>query len=173
MKTSILSLAAAAGSAVAGTVQYAGINIAGLDFGTSTDGSCTLSSALAPGEKGIEQMKHFTNDDGLNVFRLPVSWQYLVNNNLGGTLDADNFATYDKLVQACLKTTAKMCIIDVHNYGRWNGQIVGQGGPTNAQFASLWSQIATKYVKNPKVAFGIMNEPVRRLSCLTHSKHLS
>lgn len=53
-----------------------------------------------------------------------------------------------------------MCIIDIHNYARWNGDIIGQGGPTNAQFASLWSQIATKYASNSKVAFGIMNEPV-------------
>ena len=64
-------------------------------------------------------MQHFANDDGLNAFRLPVSWQYLLNNNLGGTLDATNFAAYDKLVQGCLKTTAKMCIIDLHNYARW------------------------------------------------------
>lgn len=166
MRTSpFFGLVAAAGSALA-KVQYAGINIAGLDFGTSTDGSCTVSSAVDPGSDGIAQMQHFTNDDGLNVFRLPVSWQYLVNGNLGGTLDTTNFATYDKLVQGCLKTSAKMCIIDVHNYARWNGGIVGQGGPTNVQFASLWSQIASKYRGNPKVAFGVMNEPV---SPLTHS----
>ena len=42
---------------------------------------------------------------------------------------------------------------------RWNGGIIGQGGPTNAQFASLWSQIATKYKDQSKVAFGLMNEP--------------
>lgn len=23
------------------------------------------------------------------------------------------------------------CVIDVHNYARWNGQVIGQGGPTN------------------------------------------
>ncbi|KAK4503173.1 hypothetical protein PRZ48_006601 [Zasmidium cellare] len=158
MKTSILALAAAAGSAAA-KVQYAGINIAGLDFGTDTSGDCTVSSAVDPSTDGIAQMQHFTNDDGLNVFRLPVSWQYLVNGNLGGTLDSTNFATYDKLVQGCLKTTATMCIIDLHNYARWNGQIIGQGGPTDTQFASLWSQIATKYKNSPKVAFGVMNEP--------------
>ncbi|KAK4623714.1 Endoglucanase EG-II [Fulvia fulva] len=159
MKTTLLTLAAAAGSAMAGTVSLAGVNIAGLEFGTSTDGSCTTTSATDPGDDGIAQMQHFANDDGLNTFRLPVSWQYLLNNNLGGTLDATNFAAYDKLVQGCLKTTAKMCIIDLHNYARWNGQIVGQGGPSNTEFASVWSQIATKYKHNPKVAFGLMNEP--------------
>jgi len=105
-------------------------------------------------------MKHFVTDDGLNAFRLPVGWQYLVNNKLGGTLDAGNLAKYDNLVQGCLSSGAAMCIIDIHNYARWNGQIIGQGGPTNTQFASLWSQLATKYASNSKVAFGIMNEPV-------------
>ena len=136
------------------------MNIAGFDFGCGTDGTCTTSSADPPGAAGIAQMKHFVTDDGLNAFRLPVGWQYLVNNKLGGTLDAGNLAKYDNLVQGCLSSGAAMCIIDIHNYARWNGQIIGQGGPTNTQFASLWSQLATKYASNSKVAFGIMNEPV-------------
>jgi hypothetical protein len=103
-------------------------------------------------------MKHFVSVDHHNIFRLPVGWQYLLNNQLGGTLDATKFANYDQLVQGCLSTGAS-CIIDIHNYARWNGQIIGQGGPTNAQFASLWSQLATKYKGNSKILFGLMNEP--------------
>ncbi|KAK3670877.1 Endoglucanase EG-II [Recurvomyces mirabilis] len=144
-----------------GKVKYAGINIAGFDFGCDTTGTCQLGTngAYPPGAKGQAQMNHFVKDDGLNVFRLPVGWQYLVNGVLGGTLNAANFATYDTLVQNCLSSGAALCEIDVHNYARWNGGIIGQGGPTNAQFASLWSQIAAKYANNPKIAFGVMNEP--------------
>lgn len=47
----------------------------------------------------------------------------------------------------------------LHSYGRWNGAIVGSGGPTTAQFAALWSALATKYKSQSKVIFGIMNEP--------------
>jgi endoglucanase len=104
-------------------------------------------------------MNHFVKDDGLNTFRLPVGWQYLVDNTLGGTLNAANWANYDALVQGCLSSGAGLCIIDVHNYARWNGAVVGQGGPTNAQFTNLWTQIATKYASNTKIAFGLMNEP--------------
>jgi endoglucanase len=50
-------------------------------------------------------------------------------------------------------------IIDLHNYARWNGAIIGQGGPTNAQYASIWSQLAAHYKSNSKIIFGIMNEP--------------
>lgn len=103
-------------------------------------------------------MSHFVNQDKLNIFRLPVGWQYLVNNQLGGTLDSTNLAHYDQLVQACLSTGAS-CIVDIHNYARWNGGIVGQGGPSNAQFTSLWTQLATKFASQSKIIFGIMNEP--------------
>lgn len=57
-------------------------------------------------------MQHFVKDDHMNIFRLPVGWQYLVNNKLGGNLDKTNFGKYDQLVQACLQTGAT-CVIDV------------------------------------------------------------
>ncbi len=57
-------------------------------------------------------MQHFVRDDGFNVFRLPTSWQYMLNGTLGGSLDPTNAGIYDLLVQACLATGA-MCIIDV------------------------------------------------------------
>lgn len=113
-------------------------------------------------------MKHFVNDDKLNAFRLPVGWQYLVNNQLGGTLDAGNLAKYDDLMQSCLSTGA-YCIIDIHNYARWNGQIIGQGGPSDDEFASLWSQLATKYAAESKVVMGIVNEPHDSMSPLAFS----
>jgi endoglucanase len=103
-------------------------------------------------------MAHFVKDDKLNIFRLPVGWQYLTGSNLGGTLNSANLQKYDQLVQACLKTGAT-CIIDIHNYARWNGKIIGQGGPTNDQFVNLWTQIATKYKSQSMIAFGVMNEP--------------
>ncbi|CAD6440267.1 a4d1e733-b7c2-4844-9ae4-1dad932047d2 [Sclerotinia trifoliorum] len=147
-----------------GKTKYIGTNIAGFDFGCTTDGTCITSDVYPPLSSivnhpdGLGQMSHFVKSTGHNIFRLPVGWQYLVNNVLGGTLDSSNFATYDSLVQGCLATGAS-CIIDIHNYARWNGGIIGQGGPTNAQFASLWTQLANKYKGNTKVIFGLMNEP--------------
>lgn len=135
--------------------KYAGVNMAGFDFGMATNGTEDLTQILIPPN---DQMTHFVNDDKMNIFRLPVAWQYLVNNVLGGTLNSGNFANYDNLVQGCLGTGA-LCIIDIHNYARWNGGIVGQGGPTNAQLTNLWSQLAAKYAGESHVVFGVMNEP--------------
>lgn len=45
-------------------------------------------------------------------------------------------------------------IIDIHNYGRWNSGVIGVDGPSNADFARLWSLLAAKYANNDKVMFG-------------------
>jgi endoglucanase len=173
MKTAIFtaiagsSLVLAAPSQVlprATKVQYAGVNIAGFDFGCTIDGKCALTGTNKPynivsGGTAIAQMQHFVKDDSLNAFRLPVGWQFLLNDQLGGTLNANNFQQYDSLVQGCLNSGASLCILDIHNYARWNGGIVGQGGPTNAQLADVWKQLAQKYGSQSKIVFGVMNEP--------------
>jgi endoglucanase len=93
----------------------------------------------------------------------------LTNNAESGTLNATNLAKYDVLVQDCLGLGAH-CIIDIHksvpyvlskplltssSYARFNGAIIGQGGPSNTIFASLWSAIATKYKSNANIIFGV------------------
>uniref|UniRef100_A0A8H8CGC2 cellulase n=1 Tax=Psilocybe cubensis TaxID=181762 RepID=A0A8H8CGC2_PSICU len=150
-------------SRATGKLSHVGINIAGFDFGCNSDGSCTASGAWPPllkyyGHDGEGQMQHFVNDDGFNTFRLPVGWQFLTNDAMSGTINQTNLAKYDDLVQACLATGAS-CIVDVHNYARFNGQIIGQGGPSNDVFAQLWTGLATKYASESKVIFGVMNEP--------------
>jgi endoglucanase len=134
------------------------VNIAGFDFGCNSAGQCTNGGwyDIVRDTNGVQQMQHLASI-GLNAFRLPIGWQYIVNNVLGGPINTTS--DYYTLVQACLDTGAKMCIIDIHNYARWNGQIIGQGGPTNAQYANLWSQIATKYASESRIAFDVMNEP--------------
>jgi len=141
------------------SVKYGGVNIAGFEFSVDTSGNRKVNGAQDVSTNGTLQMQHFVTDLGFNAFRLPVAWQYLVNNEIGGQLDPVATGKYDKLVQGCLSSGAALCIVDVHNYARWNGGIVGQGGPTNDQFASLWLQLATKYGSEPRIAFDIINEP--------------
>lgn len=142
------------------------MNIAGMEFGCNTNGVCKLNAGydgpqdIVATKNAAGQMNHFVKDDGLNAFRLPVSWQYLANGKIGGALDGGNLAKYDSLVQSCVKSGAQLCIIDMHNYARVEGGIIGSdGGPSNEQFADLWRQLAEKYASVKSVAFGIMNEP--------------
>jgi endoglucanase len=61
-------------------------------------------------------------------------------------------------VQACLSTGA-YCILDLHNFARFNGGIIGQGGPSDEAFVALWTQLATKYASEQNIIFELMNEP--------------
>lgn len=99
------------------------------------------------------QISHFTNQ-GANLIRLPVGWQYLVGSNVASTsLDQTYLATYDALVQGVLNTGA-YAIIDIHNYARWNGGVVGTD-VSGQYFANLWSLLAAKYKNNSRVIFGM------------------
>lgn len=157
----LITSALAAG--VAAQVQFMGVAIAGGDFGCEIDGTCPTGSTQLPlgtsGGDGPGQMQHWTSlAKPLNMFRLPISWQFLVNNQVGATLDATNLGKYDQLVQACLKTGAH-CMIDIHNFARFNNAIIGQGGPADDAFVSLWTQLATKYAAQENMVFELMNEP--------------
>jgi hypothetical protein len=74
------------------------------------------------GVDGLGQMQHFYNDDGYNVFRLPVGWQYLTYNQSTSVLNETQFSNYNMLVSDCLSTGAH-CEIDIHNYARYDGEV--------------------------------------------------
>jgi len=52
------------------------------------------------------------------------------NNQASTSLDPTFLSKYDTLVQGVLKSGG-YAMLDLHNYARWNGGIVGQGGPSN------------------------------------------
>lgn len=142
-------------------VQFAGINISGGEYGVDSSGTSHPSGSsnayyYAPG--GTEQFAHFFSK-GANIFRIPAGWQYLVADKLSGPLDETYMSQYDLWVQACLATGAK-CILDVHNYGRWNGQIVGQsnGAVKDEDLMDLWAKLAKRYPQ-PNIIYEIINEP--------------
>ncbi|KAG8860317.1 Endoglucanase EG-II [Tulasnella sp. 330] len=155
--TSTSGTSTSTASTPTGTLSHTGVNIAGFDFGCDTTGTCN-SADMDPPTAGASQMQHFVSN-GMNTFRLPLGWQY-IQPTLNGTLSSSVLSQYDSLVQSCL-ATGSWCIIDIHNYARWNGNIVGQsnGAVTNGNLVNLWTQLATKYASQSKIIFGVMNEP--------------
>jgi len=138
-----------------GIPKLVGVNLSGWDWGTQTDGSLTSEASVSPFSNN--QITHFTNE-GVNIFRIPIGWQALTASSLSGSFNQTAWSLYQASVNQALSAGAYV-IIDIHNYARWNGAVIGQGGPTNDQFAATWGTIAKAYASNPKVIFGIMNEP--------------
>lgn len=161
--TTIAALAAAAVPTALAKLEYFGVAMSGIDWGCDIDGTCPVSGIQVPlasegGADSAAQMKHFIKDDGMNMFRIPVSWQFLTGGQPTAKFDEINFNNFDKLMQACTDT-GSYCMIDLHNFARFNGSIIGQGGPDDDALVDLWSNIAEKYKKNDRIVYGIMNEP--------------
>jgi endoglucanase len=96
----------------------------------------TMSSPPTPSATPPKKMNMTMPKMNMTMPKMNMTMSKAPTKKFISALDATNFMKYDMLVQACLATGAK-CIIDIHNYARFNDQIIGQGGPTNEQFADL------------------------------------
>ncbi len=129
----------------------AGVNLAGAEFGD------------APGK--AEKDFHFPADSefawakskGFAVVRLPFLWERL-QPTLEKDFDADHLALLTEAVDRA-RAHGLSIILDLHNYGRWRGDVIGGGKVDDRAFADLWRRLAQKFGKEPHVVFGLMNEP--------------
>lgn len=100
---------------------------------------------------------------GANFQRLLFCWEALQPTVLGA-FNATYFNNMNAVVTNA--TAQKMYVmIEPHPetsngvYAGYNGNVVGSAACPNADFANLWSQLATQYKSNPYVIFGLCNEP--------------
>lgn len=147
---SVLGLA---GTVPAAATELTGINLAGGEFGGLK--AKYGHGYIYPNPGQIDDFAKL----GMNVFRLPVRWERIVAEP-GGPLLETEMARIDSVVDTATARGASV-IIDVHSYARFAGQPLGSPTVAAADLVSLWSNLAQRYKSNPKVIFGLMNEPVR------------
>jgi hypothetical protein len=56
-------------------------------------------------------------------------------------------------------TKGMYCVIDIHNYHRYRGQLLGSAAVPYNTFTNLWYRLAGLFKTNPRVIFGTMNQP--------------
>ena len=137
----------------AGTLQYVGVNLSGLEFGGATYPGVLNTDYVAPTNGEID----YYASEGMNVIRLPFDWERL-QPVMNGPLNQTYLGLIDGVVDYAA-TKGITVDLDVHNYGSYYGQQIGTSAVPNSAFANLWSQIATHYASQPNVMFGLMNEP--------------
>lgn len=93
----------------------------------------------------------------MNVFRLPFRWERL-QQSIDAAFNTDELARIDSFVSYATGKGAYV-VLDPHNYARYYGNVIGSSSVSQAQFASFWSKLATRYKDNSKVIFALMNEP--------------
>ncbi|MBO1361555.1 glycoside hydrolase family 5 protein [Acetobacter sacchari] len=145
-------LGAPAGSRAADRI-LSGVNLAGAEF----------SSGHIPGRYGWdysfpkdEEIAYYTSK-GMSLFRLPLSWERL-QPNLSGDFDPSYLSRIQSAV-AAIEGAGGEVILDIHNYGKYHGQLIGSSDVPVAGFVDLWTRLAAIFGKDGKVLFGLMNEP--------------
>ncbi len=89
--------------------------------------------------------------------RLPFLWERL-QHVPGGPLDPAELIRLRTTVEE-LTGAGAWVIIDLHNFFRYEGKLIGEGKASLADFADVWRRIVHEFKSNPDVAFGLMNEP--------------
>lgn len=129
-----------------------GFNLAGAEFGEAMPGIYGQDYIYPEPQDLIDLAER-----GFGVVRLPVRWERL-QKELGAPLDHEEIARLDRLIAAA-GSAGQNLVIDLHNYGRYQGKVIGGNGPPISDFSGFWALLATRYQGNSNVIFGLMNEP--------------
>ena len=121
-----------------------GVNLASAEFG--------VPGRNGPGEHGHDYVypiaayapgydePEFLAAQGVNLFRLPVSWERL-QPALFAPLDAAELGRLRHTVET-LRALGAYVVVDVHNYARYGGLLIGTDDVPTAAFGDFWARLA-------------------------------
>ncbi|HEY3330956.1 MAG TPA: glycoside hydrolase family 5 protein [Capsulimonadaceae bacterium] len=136
-------------------LDFTGVNISGGEFAHMKPGMPSVYGTMFTYPTAAE-FDYFAAR-GVNIVRFPFHWGVLQP-----ALDQPMIQTeLDRLKATVDLGTSKglIMLIDPHEFGRYFGKTIGSPEVPNSAFAKLWSTLATMFKDNPKVYFGLMNEP--------------
>lgn len=132
---------------------YRGVSLAGAEFGEHEIPGVADKDYAYP---SVASTAYF-QAKGMNLVRLPFLWERL-QPTLDGDLDAPELARLHAFVDGATARGLQV-LLDPHNYARWHGDIVGSDKVPAAAFADFWRRLALQFKDNPRVLFGLVNEP--------------
>jgi endoglucanase len=145
--------------AASGKLRFAGVNLAGGEFGKmpGTYGRDYTYPAPADIDYYVEL--------GFNLIRLPFRWERL-QPNLGAPFEAGDHALLAAAVDYATSRGLHV-VLDTHNYARrrladdgWAADhLIGSKLVPSAAFADFCARLAGAFKGTPAVMFGLMNEP--------------
>lgn len=131
----------------------AGVNLAGLEFGSKIPGKFGVDYKL-PSD---EQIAYYAAV-GFKYLRVPVLWERLQPKMFSG-IDPYYSSRIKRILEVSRVNGLKV-VLDVHNYGKYWGVPVGSDAVPVTAFQDLWKKLAVEFHKFPSLhAYGLMNEP--------------
>lgn len=126
-----------------------GVNYAGGTFRPK-------ESFLVPTDESLD----YWQSKGVRLMRLPFDWEPL-QPALNGPLNAQYIANLKRSVEKMGARGMKV-LLDLHNYDRYNKELVGTEAVPYEAFADVWKRLAAEFRDNPAIwGYGLMNEPYR------------
>ncbi|CZT44395.1 probable endoglucanase 1 precursor [Rhynchosporium secalis] len=162
----------------AATIWYAGVAISGGEFGVYS-ATATKGTGI-PGRLGAEYqfinkaaIDVYVDQNKVNLFRVAFLLERMcpLAYGLGSKFNETYFQEFADAVNYITVTKGAYCILDPHNYMRYNdpsqqpmtGSVIGNASDvtaaTTAQFGAFWGELAGRFKNNEKAIFGLMNEP--------------
>ncbi|AHL76500.1 cellulase [Stutzerimonas stutzeri] len=149
------SQAPANGGAPANPINLVGINLAGAEFGADVALPGTyLKQYIYPGEADFKRYA----ERNLKLVRLPFRWER-IQPRLNGELNRAELARLLTTLNHAKKYNMQV-ILDMHNYYRYYGKMIGSNHVPVSAFADAWRRIAQQVANHPAIyGYGLMNEP--------------
>lgn len=154
MKRLLCTALLAAGCAQGAPLEWRGISLSGAEWGEKLP---------FPGVYGrdfvypsVASTAYF-QARGMNLVRIAFRWERL-QPVPGGELDATELGRLNDFVAG---TTARglHVLLDPHNDAARDGHPIGSPELPVAAFADFWRRLALQFKGNPRVQFGLVNEP--------------
>ncbi|EIK52623.1 hypothetical protein YO5_14381 [Stutzerimonas stutzeri TS44] len=137
-----------------GPPRLVGVNLSGAGFGPSVVPGVHGTNYTYPAESYYKKYA----DLGMKLVRLPFLWER-IQPKLGTALNEAELARLKQSLDFAHKHGVKV-ILDLHNYYRYYGKLIGSSEVPISSFAGVWKQIVQQVVSHPAVeGYGLMNEP--------------
>ena len=138
----------------AGGVLPRGVNLAGAEFAPERVPGVANIDYTFPTAAKIQ----YYDQAGFNAMRLPFTWERL-QPVLLKPLDPVYLALIINFLDDAARRNQHV-VLDLHNYGRYRGYIIGTEAVPPKAFRDLWHRLAKAVGKKRAVlAYGLMNEP--------------
>jgi endoglucanase len=135
------------------SMKYGGVNLPVAAFGAQSVPGTYGKDYIYPQQSTLD---YFANK-GMNIVRIAVLWERL-QHRLQGDLDNAEMQRLDTVVNYAA-TEGMRVILDVHNYARYGGIVIGSQSLSTRALGDLWRRLAEHYKRDETVIFGLMNEP--------------
>lgn len=135
-------------------IDLIGINLSGANF----------APHVAPGKLGTnyfypdEKYFKYYAEKNIRLIRFPFIWER-VQHDLDIGLNFDQMRLLRQTLDYAGRHGQKV-ILDMHNYGRYKGELIGSPAVPYTAYAEVWRKLADEFKDHPALlGYDIMNEP--------------